>query len=257
MNSPISEEDLLKIFSHRNKKKPLLEMIWVVLKRTFFFCVIVLSIYLVVNFNAIKSNFLYWYHTDLRAEQPVDESSKIITSTKVENSVKAEAAPNIPDSSIKISALSIQAPVIWKVDNNATEVAKNLENGVIQINGTSLPGQKGNIYITGHSSNYVWAKGSYNNVFALLNKLVVGDVVYLKYQGTVYTYKVSSQNIVMPTDMSVMASTSDSRLTLVTCWPVGTSLKRIVVIAKQVFPDPSKNTDNPNKSDLKKLTGGL
>jgi sortase (surface protein transpeptidase) len=35
---------------------------------------------------------------------------------------------------------------------------KELENGVVKYPGSADPGQKGNSFIFGHSSNYLWSK---------------------------------------------------------------------------------------------------
>jgi len=50
---------------------------------------------------------------------------------------------------------------------------KELEKGIIKYPGSADPGTEGNSFIFGHSSNYPWAKGDYNNVFALLNELTL------------------------------------------------------------------------------------
>lgn len=160
--------------------------------------------------------------------------------------------PELADSHLRLPAINVDAPITWKVNNDPDSVLENLKNGLIQIDGTALPGQKGNVFITGHSSNYPWIKSKYNNVFALLNKVVVGDVVHIKYGGQDYLYRVSEIKVTKPDDLSVMQPTSSPVLTLMTCTPVGTSLKRLIVTAKQYYPDPSLNkTSGPVKSDMK------
>ena len=48
---------------------------------------------------------------------------------------------------------------------------KELDKGVIKYPGSADPGHIGNSFIFGHSSNFPWARGKYNQVFALLDKL--------------------------------------------------------------------------------------
>lgn len=253
---PITEEDLVHLFSDQNNNKKPFDIFLFIIGRLLIFCLIFIGVYAVTNFNALKTNLFFWYKTDFKAEPVIDQNAKVISSSKIDETAKKQFVPEMADSSIKISAINVSSPVTWQVENTHESVSTNLENGVIQIAGTALPGEKGNIYITGHSSNYLWAKGDYNNIFALLNKLVAGDVIYLKYNDTVYIYKVTDQKVVLPTDLSVMAPTSDSRLTLVTCWPVGTALKRIVVSASQIYPDPKDNKEGSASSDMKTLTSG-
>jgi LPXTG-site transpeptidase (sortase) family protein len=61
---------------------------------------------------------------------------------------------------------------------------------------------------------------------------------------------------VLANDISVMQSSKESKLTLVTCWPVGTSLKRLAVTAKQIFPNPNKNTNPENILNFEQLPAG-
>src|SRR6185295_4994485 len=70
---------------------------------------------------------------------------------------------------LEIPSLKINVPIIWSKDTNSFD--KDLQSGVVHYPGTALPGQIGTTYISGHSSNYVWAKGSYNHVFTHLGDL--------------------------------------------------------------------------------------
>jgi len=52
-----------------------------------------------------------------------------------------------------------------------------------------------------------------------------------------------------------MTQTSTPTLTLMTCTPVGTSLRRLIVTAKQYYPDPNKNTtSSASNSEMKMPT---
>jgi hypothetical protein len=42
--------------------------------------------------------------------------------------------------------------------------------------------------------------------------------------------------VVAPTDLSVLNQGSDNNLTLITCTPVGTSAKRLIIVARQISP---------------------
>jgi LPXTG-site transpeptidase (sortase) family protein len=107
-----------------------------------------------------------------------------------------------------------------------------------------LPGQDGNAAFFGHSSNNIFNPGKYKFAFVLLHELVNGDTFYLTYSGQVYIYQVVSHQIVSPNDVAVLGSVSGqtATATLITCDPPGTSINRLVVVGKQISPDPNSNT---------------
>lgn len=81
---------------------------------------------------------------------------------------------------------------------------KELENGVVRYPGSAEPGQAGNSFIFGHSSNYPWAKGQYNEVFALLNELIPGDEIIVYFQQKKYVYVVQDKTVVKPGYVSAL-----------------------------------------------------
>lgn len=251
----ITEDDLVKIFSDKKPSRFGLG-IFSLLNKIIVLAILVCTVYVLINFNAFRIKFDFWFKNDIKGETQIDEASKTVASKQATEEAKKESLPEMKENSIKIPSLNIEAPIIWQVPNIPKDVSTALENGVIQIKGTGMPGERGNIYITGHSSNYVWSKGNYNNIFSLLGNLVAGDIVYVKFSNKVYAYKVINQKVVLPTDLSIMAPTDDSRLSLVTCWPVGTSLKRLVVQANQIFPDPGNNPPQKDVIDFKKMPAG-
>ena len=102
-------------------------------------------------------------------------------------------------------------------------------DGVVHYPDTALPGEVGNVFITGHSSYYWWSKGEYNTVFSILDKLIMGDDIYIHYNNKRYTYRVYDVDIVLPSDTSVLEQGDNSILTLMTCTPVGTNYRRLIV----------------------------
>lgn len=246
MNYPIlTERDLELIFSEKRKRKlhPLLKgIVYLAI-----FALVTGIVFSVLNYKSLRKNFLFWYRTEFNDN--FADKNNFISTIANSGSISGSEIPNIPDNSLSIPILEVSAPIIWQVPNREDKVAEELEKGLIQIEGTSLPGETGNVFITGHSSNYPWAKGDYKNVFALLGKLVVGDVILAKYKNVNYIYKVSEIKVVEPTEISVLKQTQDSRLTLMTCTPVGTSLRRLIVTSTQLFPDPKQNKPPQKNSD--------
>lgn len=137
---------------------------------------------------------------------------------------------------IEISRINVLAPMVWSKNENEKDMLSDLENGVAHFFKTAAPGQNGNMIISGHSSNYIWAGGDYNHIFKNLNNLEKGDLVIVKTSqknGRViaYRYKISDKFITAPNDAEIFENTANPTLTLSTCWPIGTNLKRIVVKA--------------------------
>jgi LPXTG-site transpeptidase (sortase) family protein len=113
---------------------------------------------------------------------------------------------------------------------------EELRKWVVRYPDTAKPGEVGNVFIFGHSSNFPWVKSEYNDVFALLDTLKDGDEVILFYNQKKYTYKITDRAIVKPGDVKVLNSRDHTKkeLSLMTCWPVGTVLERIILFAELV-----------------------
>lgn len=138
--------------------------------------------------------------------------------------------------SIVIPKLAINSRVISEVDaGNRDEYSAVLKQGAAHAKGTYLPGQRGRTFLFAHSTDYVWNITQFNAVFYLLKELVPGDQVHIVYQGKVFPYEVTERLIVEPSDTSYMEpETGYEELVLQTCWPPGTTAKRLIIIAEPV-----------------------
>lgn len=121
-----------------------------------------------------------------------------------------------------------------KWDELEADIQEALKNGVIHYPGTALPGDNGNVVITGHSSYYVWDAGRFKDVFALLHDVRVKDKIVIYFNQKKYIYEASEIKTVASKDVDVLKQTQGEQLTLITCTPIGTNLKRLIVIAKLV-----------------------
>ncbi len=130
--------------------------------------------------------------------------------------------------SIVIGKLNIEAPLVLANGTSQNELNSALNQGVIFYPGSALPGQNGEVFLSGHSSVYPWNKTPYGQVFTLLDKLEAGDTVSLIYNHRQYDYLITNKEILPPNQVKISA-TSEPRLTLFTCWPIGTSFKRLLV----------------------------
>ena len=145
-----------------------------------------------------------------------------------------------------VPKINVDAPIVFVQTADNKTILDSLQSGVAHYPGTALPGQAGNVFITGHSSYYWWGGGKYNRIFAVLDKLRADDLIYIYYQGEEYVYKVRDNIVVMPNQTEVLKPTATATLSLMTCVPVGTNLKRLIVRADLIsspIRDISKITE--------------
>ncbi len=120
---------------------------------------------------------------------------------------------------IQIPSLKVDAPV---VQGDGWE---QLKKGVAQHVGSANPGGDGNVVLSAHNDVY-------GELFRYLDRLQPGDLVIIYTQQKQYTYVVDRTVIVKPTQVEVMTGTSDSTVTLISCYPYLVDSDRIVVFAK-------------------------
>ena len=105
--------------------------------------------------------------------------------------------------------------------------SQTLRLGVGHIEGTALPGEPGNIGIAGHRDTY----------FRALKAIHSDDVIQLQTASGITRYAVDWIQVTAPNDGSILASTSGSSVTLVTCYPflyIGAAPERFVVHAHRL-----------------------
>jgi sortase A len=110
---------------------------------------------------------------------------------------------------------------------------EDLKLGPGHYPGTPLPGEPGNVVISGHRTTY-------SHPFYNVNELTRGDPITLTNpDGTKEIYLVSETRVVEPTAVEVVSNTPDDRLTLTTCNPRYSAAQRLIVVAK--LYNPSQN----------------
>jgi sortase A len=113
-----------------------------------------------------------------------------------------------------------------------TSVA-DLKNGPGHIPGTALPGELGNVVVSGHRTTY-------GAPFNRLDELSPGSEIVLETRDGWFTYAVRSTSIVTPTSVEVTlpvpgdpTAKPDKRLlTLTTCHPKYSAQQRLIVLAE-------------------------
>ena len=122
---------------------------------------------------------------------------------------------------IEIGSIGLSVMVLEGTDG------RTLRRAVGHIPGTALPGEQGNVAIAGHRDTF----------FRPLRNIHVDDEITLTTLKGIYRYRVESEELVEPEDMSVLGDSTDDVLTLVTCYPfyyVGRAPQRFIVRAVRI-----------------------
>jgi LPXTG-site transpeptidase (sortase) family protein len=170
--------------------------------------------------------------------EPVSDVVEVDASTKLSEatveSVKSASTEGFSaqeKSQLSIPAIGLSAPMAWNIEEHA--VQDNLNRGLVHYQGTAQPGQAGNMVVFGHSSDYFWKRNPYATVFALLPQLAIGDIIrVVDVRGVTHQYRVSETKVVSPYERSVMENVPGEKITLITCYPIGTTLNRYIVIGQ-------------------------
>jgi len=256
----MSESNAHKTRLKEEKKFSFSEKFWQFIR----FCVvtgIIFSVsFFVLNFSAYKEIFSGVLNPGEQAK-----AQEILENATQEGSYKSDSSllPLLPDKKSELKSFEwVDIPVVptdnrlvvpklgksvplvnMSVENiegeNWNDLEKQIQDGlklgVVHYPGTAKPGQYGNVFMTGHSSYYPWDPGKFKDVFATLSKLEVGDRYYVYYDQKKYTYQVIDKKEVKPNNVDVLSQPTDKKIsTLMTCTPVGTTLRRLIITGEQI-----------------------
>lgn len=104
---------------------------------------------------------------------------------------------------------------------------KTLRRAVGHIPGTALPGQPGNVALSGHRDTF----------FRPLRNIRENDIIVVTTVQGEYRYRVASTRVVSADDVAVLNTSASEILTLVTCYPfyfVGAAPDRFIVRAERI-----------------------
>ena len=120
----------------------------------------------------------------------------------------------------------------------------DLKKGPGHIPGTALPGEVGNVVVSGHRTTY-------GAPFSRLDELEAGGQIVLETRNRWFTYTVQDKSIVAPTAVEVTfpvpgdhaAQPVDRLLTLTTCHPKYSAKQRLIIRA--ILTSASDKDDGP------------
>ncbi len=239
------------IIAHKIHKAKSSEYLRVLVLRTIGNFLILVSLFMIAKtfYSPIKEEIKYFVENVANKKYVVVESRK----SKVESQKESETqkgllakafnikpveilVPEDPEFSIVVPKIGANAKIIPNVDASDEKAYLDaLNRGVAHTLGTAFPGEGGHIFLFAHSTDYFWNVGTYNAIFYLLYKLEKNDEVDIFYQGQRYVYLVIGKETVDPSQVQYLTrKTNREFLTLQTCWPPGTTLKRLLIFAVRV-----------------------
>ncbi|MFA5137031.1 MAG: sortase [Patescibacteria group bacterium] len=166
-----------------------------------------------------------------KSNQPKGALSSLLNVKSVEVLVPEDA-----EFSVVIPKIGANARVIAGVDaSDEKAYLEALKKGVAHAAGTAFPGEGGHVFLFAHSTDYFWNVGTYNAIFYLLHKLEIQDEINIFHKGQRYVYRVVEKTVVDPSQVEYLTRKTDKEfITLQTCWPPGTTLKRLLIFAVRV-----------------------
>lgn len=147
---------------------------------------------------------------------------------------------------LMIPKLNIEVPIIMNSANDVQSMQVAMLDGVANFRtsvSSAMPGEIGNFAVSGHSAGNIYdTRSRYKFIFSGLTRMEAGDMIYVDYNGSRYSYRVQGAVEVEPTNVQELANISSNNpgkpmITLITCTPLGTSRYRLLVYGEQVYPD--------------------
>jgi len=204
------------------------------------YCLTVLGVFLIGNaaFPILMYQLKSFRLSGRVFISPVESSYNIYNDYNSYNNYKNwfSVAPTLPNRESKITHYNISIPKL-KIENAVVAIGgEDLSESLIQYPGTALPGEYGNAVVFGHSVlPQFYNPKNYKTIFSTLPTLKEGDEIFVDFDGIRYRYVVVKMVEVSPDDVSILEQHYDGEyLSLVTCVPPGTYLRRLIVKAKLV-----------------------
>lgn len=160
--------------------------------------------------------------TDVFAQEILGTNS-MEESLKTENVILKDTLLEDTKTKVIINSVNIEGYIAQGLNS------ETMMRGFWHFPTSVYPGTQGNSVIIAHRFQYLPPA---KNTFFNLDRVRVGDSVILQGESGEYTYIVTNIKEVNPNDTSVLMQTDDYRVTLITCTPLWTNHKRLVVTAK-------------------------
>lgn len=195
------------------------------------------ALYYEVLFRVVEARGVHFSVAAVPSSSQTAQASSMSFGDLLVGSANKTIIPDNTQFSIVIPKIGASAKIIPNVDpTDPNSYLPALKQGVAHAKGTVFPGMNGTVYLFAHSTDNFWDVGRYNAVFYLLKDLSKGDQITIFFENKRYDYSVTNSIIGDASDVSYLEKShkTPQQLILQTCWPPGTTWKRIFVTAKPV-----------------------
>ncbi|RJO59134.1 sortase [Candidatus Parcubacteria bacterium] len=165
------------------------------------------------------------FETQDQASNNTNQPQNINASTsakRVKARVISRSRP--PDNRLVIPKIGVNLPIVEGQNENSA-----LNRGAWRIPNSSTPKIGGNTVLSAHRFRY---RPPSNLTLYLLDKLSVGDIMIVYWQGKEYDYRVGQIKIVPRQNTDIAEPTQEPKLTVFTCHPLFSTKERLVVIGE-------------------------
>lgn len=209
-----------------------------------------IGVFVLVQVGMPLLEFKIWeisaYNQNIVLADPNPDNGAVLgVSVSSQNDFPAIVSTNLRENKPLFSEFSLSISRIGVFEAKTIVETNDFEQNLAHLPGSALPGERGNVFITGHSAitqmfkpgNYQQAVAKdYKAIFANLPNIKKGDEITINASGSTYRYLVEGLKIVNPKEVWVV-NPPDSMgryLTLMTCVPPGFNTKRLIVLAKLI-----------------------
>jgi len=155
------------------------------------------------------------------------------TNPQVQSALRLNPEAVADQSFIKLPNLPDPLPLIYSDTLEEAQIQEYLKQGAVVLPLGTVFGEPGNVVVTAHSSGSE-AFGPFRFAFAQLSELKTGDEYQIITPQKTLTYRVWGNDIVWPHEVDKLPKDDRSTVTLVTCWPLWTNFKRLLVHSELV-----------------------
>lgn len=164
-------------------------------------------------------------------------SNKDILGISVQSSDSFPAFISTKDRLVKpnYSQFNLSLPTLRLENLEVFLDSNDLAKGLAHLPGATLPGERGNVFISGHSAASLFFSPR-KVYFSKLQDLKKGDEMVVNAGGSKFVYKVIGMRVVDPKDLSVVNPPDEQGryISLMTCVPPGLNFKRLIVLGKMI-----------------------
>ncbi len=128
------------------------------------------------------------------------------------------------DNRLVIPKIGVNIPIVEGQNEDAA-----LNRGAWRIPNSSNPKEGGNTVLSAHRFRY---RPPSNLTLYLLDKMRVGDIMIVYWNGKEYDYRVSETKIVPRENTDIAEPTQTAQLTVFTCHPLFSTKERLVVVGE-------------------------